>query len=161
MRPTQLRSANRSAFHERDGRCELYPDHMKRLTLVAVLALAACSSPVAATPSVTPTPTAPTSAVAKKYAAIEDLRDDAGRAGYYCANWQQTNRVQVAVASGTCDDASVFMLFLTEADVSQNVQALKSTKSPIHLLVGPNWILNVPQPESLQARMGGIVVRRA
>lgn len=95
------------------------------------------------------------------YTSIEQLRDDVVKAGYACPNWRQTNQVKLAAASGSCDGSSVFMLFLNEADVSTNVQNLKAIGAPVHALVGPNWIVNVPNPSSLLKGMGGIVVERS
>lgn len=133
------------------GRREFYLGAMIRpvLAAVALLALSACS---AFTPS---------SAVAKSYTSVEQLRDDVVKAGYACPNWRQTNQVKLAAASGSCDGSSVLMLFLSEADVSANVQALKATGAPVHALAGPNWIVNVPNPTSLQKSMGGIVVEHS
>jgi len=138
------------------------------LISLALAALTACSSPIAATPaasastvvvtSSTPTPTS-TVVIAKTYSTLADFRDDVIAAGYDCPNWHQTNQVKLAAASGSCSDNDVLSIYLSSADVSQVVQNLKELNASVHLLVGPNWVFNTSAPEMYRPKLGGIVVR--
>ncbi|RXW32874.1 hypothetical protein C1706_03030 [Propioniciclava flava] len=86
------------------------------------------------------------------------LKDAAVRTGFYCERWRQTDQVQLAVQSGTCSERDVFSIYLSSADVSAAVQALKRLPVEVHLLVGPNWIINSRYVLSLKENMGGMIV---
>lgn len=125
--------------------------------LALLLALSACSQPAATTAASSASPTVVT---AKTYSKLTDLRDDVIAAGYSCPDWQQTNKVTLAAASGSCSDNDVLSIYLNSADVSKVVQNLKSINSSVHLLVGPNWIFNTQAAETFQPKLGGTVVRQ-
>lgn len=135
-------------------------------TLLAGLLLAGCSSaapaaPVAAsTPSSTPSPskTGPVT-----YGSVTDLRDAAVAAGYDCPSWEQANHVTLAAESGTCSSADVFMTFTGEGDRDELVGLLKQNLGDVgmHLLVGPNWVINTEDGlDALQEALGGTIVRK-
>ena len=128
---------------------------MKRTfaTLAACLLIAGCSAPVKSTPtaSVPPGPT--------RFASVTELRDAAVAVGYDCPSWVQDNKVTLAAQSGSCSTADVLSIYLTEADTTASVQKLKGISgSDVHLLVGPNWIINTARAGDLQSKMGGTVV---
>ncbi|WP_164987403.1 hypothetical protein [Propioniciclava flava] len=52
----------------------------------------------------------------------------------------------------------MFSIYLSSADVSAAVQALKRLPVEVHLLVGPNWIINSRYVLSLKENMGGMIV---
>lgn len=124
--------------------------------VTVALTLAACGS---ATPESEPSST---EVVVQEYSSVTELRDAAVAAGYECPSWTQSNHVTAAAQSGSCSDVDVFSTYLSEAAVQDNVEGLKSF-GEIHLLVGPNWIINIEQPalDMLAAGLGGTVVEYA
>lgn len=149
---------------------------MKRIApLIAGLALlAGCSTAEAPTPAApppsptsAPTSSAPstapsTTAIEKDatYRSVEDLRDAAKAAGYYCLNWQQTDVVKLASESGTCSDSDVFSVYATQVERDEQILNYKAFGSTV--LAGPNWIINssdVTALEFAQDTMGGMMVR--
>ncbi|WP_432560605.1 hypothetical protein [Granulicoccus sp. GXG6511] len=89
-----------------------------------------------------------------------ELRDAAVAAGYDCPEWAETNVVKLAAGSGRCSDQDVFSVYLTQQDVSTSVQNLKALGAGVHLLTGPNWIINVRPAhlEPLREKLGGTIV---
>jgi hypothetical protein len=121
------------------------------LGFALVVALAGCSAPGA-----TATPT-PTTQALGKVSAIDEVRDAFIEAGGVC-NWEQTDQVTAATASGECSSKTVIMLFDDRAEretVVTNLQTLKMTDSDLTLLVGENWVINSPDAEAMQDELGG------
>jgi len=120
-------------------------------TLVAaVLLLAGC----AAEPESTPTPT---SVALGRASTIEQVRDAFIHAGGVC-NWEQTDQVIAATASGECSDSTVIMLFDDRADretVVSGMQSLRMEDRRLTLLVGENWVINSAEAEDMQTNLGG------
>lgn len=129
-----------------------YAERMRRLiaaaALIVVLALAGCSAP-APEPEETP-------AGLGRITTIDQLVDAAVDAGLIC-NWDQTDVVRGAVASGACSDESVLMMFQDHADAKAVVDGIAGvTEEP--LLFGENWVVNSKMNEELQAVLGGELV---
>lgn len=127
---------------------------MRRLiapaALLVALALAGCSAPAPA-PEAEETP-----AELGKITTIDQLVDAAVDAGLIC-NWEQTDVVMGAVASGACSDESVLMMFQDHADAKKIVDGIAGmTAEP--LLLGENWVVNSKMNEELQAVLGGELV---
>jgi hypothetical protein len=121
------------------------------LVLVAFLA-AGCSGGGAADRVAAPTPTTP---AAPRYASVIALRDAVVKAGYPCPSWNLQEGPQYAKEVGACSDDDVFSVYATDADVQSQLQMSKA--AGINLLVGPNWMINIP-PQYLvrvQAGIGG------
>jgi PBP1b-binding outer membrane lipoprotein LpoB len=135
-------------------------EKMKRVAKVAstiglaiLLSGCAVSAPGAsATPAATPT-TEPLGRVS----IIDEVRDAFIDQGGVC-NWDHSDHVTAATASGKCSDQSVIMLFADQEDRDSVVGTLQSFKledSDLTLLVGENWIINSPEAEEMQATLGG------
>lgn len=123
------------------------------LTMCAAIALAVTGCSTSSPPE-----SSPTAAPLGKVSTIEDLRDAYIEAGGVC-NWDQTDVVTGAVASGNCSDKSVLMLFADSADRTAAVARMGSmTEFEKHLLVGENWIINAPDVADVQEKLGGKVV---
>lgn len=124
--------------------------------VTTALTLAACGSD---TPQAEPSST---EVLVQEYSSVTELKDAAVAAGYECPSWTQSNHVTAAAQSGSCSDEDVFSTYLSETAVQDNVEDLKSF-GEIHLLVGPNWIINVEQPslDMLAEGLGGTVVESA
>lgn len=125
---------------------------MLSVTGAAVLALliSGCS---AAAPQAAPTPT---SIAIGKASTIEDVRDAFIDAGGVC-NWEQTDVVKAATASGECSSHTVIMLFSDRSEretVVSNLQQFK-LEGGLTLLVGENWVINSPEAEDMQSQLGG------
>lgn len=102
----------------------------------------------------------PTPSVVKdaRYGSVTELRDALVLAGYPCPEWKQENRVELAAESGECSSADVLSTFATQTDLDQfvdNWRGLGDFSNPI--LVGPNWVLNIPEDSIDQVRpvLGG------
>ncbi|EKA62261.1 hypothetical protein B277_03008 [Janibacter hoylei PVAS-1] len=108
---------------------------------------------------------------------VSELKDAAIAAGYACPSWVQDNVVKLAAESGRCSDSDVFTTYLSESSRDESVQIHKAMAKETRemfaddedadpaltdeevLLVGPNWIINSDDAASLQADLGGQVVR--
>jgi predicted small lipoprotein YifL len=97
----------------------------------------------------------------KKYASIDDLVAAYEAAGQSC-DWTETDQVTDALASGTCSDSSVLSLWLDSGDATDSANSLlelgTSYGIKVHLLVGPNWLINDPAVEELQKKLGGKII---
>lgn len=125
---------------------------MRRLiapaAVIGMLAIAGCSAPA-------PEPEE-TSAGVGKITTIDQLVDAAIDAGMVC-NWEQTDVVSDAVASGACSDDTSLMMFGDSAATQNRADELAGlVKSP--LLVGENWIINSSVGADLQPKLGGELV---
>ncbi|MFC0678320.1 hypothetical protein ACFFGH_10760 [Lysobacter korlensis] len=127
------------------------------LSLAAVALLAGCSSPSAApVAQATPTQEAPAGPV--EYGSVEELRDAYVDAGGSCDAWVQENRVTLAAESGDCNDSTVLMTFISESNRDELVATQKEMGFEVSLLVGPNWIVNADDIETVQETLGGTLV---
>lgn len=123
---------------------------MKTKLTAAVLVLASVASLTGCMPS-----------GPKKYASIDELVAAYVSAGQSC-DWTQTDQVTDAIASGTCSETSVLSLWLDSGDATDSANSLvelgKSFGMKMHLLVGPNWLINDPAVEELQKKLGGKII---
>ena len=104
-------------------------------------------------------PSAPASPSPKAtYATVVELRDAYVAAGGECPDWTASNRVKLAAESGDCSSNTVLSTYLSTDIRDQVVTTLKSFGTDVHLLVGENWVINTPDPESLVKKLGGTVV---
>lgn len=109
-------------------------------------------------PSITPDST---------YGTVEELKDAAVAAGYYCKRWRPTNKVALAAESGNCSGVDVFSTYASEGDLQAQLDTEKETSAmlveydidPGISLVGPNWIIHGEEEvRPLQAVLGGTIV---
>jgi hypothetical protein len=112
-------------------------------------------------PASAPTPTAtatPPTPVTKNvpYSSVEELKDAAVAAGYPCPNWQKDAKPGPVHAkeSGSCSDDDVFSIYSYGDNI---IEQVKISKGLINMLVGPNWIINIPEEwrSRVQAAIGG------
>lgn len=100
----------------------------------------------------------------KSYATVDELRADFESAGGKCGEWDQTNAVTLAAQSGDCSRSTVLSIYSSEGDRDEVVSNLKGIVDElggeVHLLVGPNWIINTTDPESYVEALGGVVVAK-
>ena len=137
------------------------------LAAAAALVLAGCSSHNQPQAAPSPTPTGPP--VAQRYGTVVALKDAAVQAGFTCPKWVQDNVVQDSAESGHCADDDVFSTYATSADLqtgADNIKGMNQMMRDNHLdpgvvLVGPNWIINAPDPDvtRLVKKLGGTVER--
>ena len=129
--------------------------------LAAVAGLSACGNApreVAEAAKASPTTSAP-SAPPARYRSVTDLRDALISTGYDCPDWQRTDRVKLALQSGSCSSADVLSIYTGPEAVQAAVQQLKSiSPDGVHLAVGENWIINTKQAEGVAAALGGVHV---
>lgn len=114
------------------------------LATIAILTFAAC------------TPAPPT-----KYDDVTALREAFMKAGGTCNDWEQTNRVNGAAQSGTCDISSVLSVYLsreaTEKRVADTHASWVGSLSG-DWLVGDNWIIATNDVAGMKERLGGTIV---
>lgn len=127
--------------------------------LAAVAGLSACgnapreSAEAAKAPQTASAPSTPPA----RYRSVTDLRDALISAGYDCPDWQRTDRVKLALQSGSCSSADVLSIYTGPETVQAAVQQLKSiSPDGVHLAVGENWIINTKQAEGVAAALGGV-----
>ena len=100
-----------------------------------------------------------------RYGTVEALKEAAVAAGYDCRRWRQDDAVTLAAQSGTCSGDSVFATFSSEGDLQRQIETYRELDElgeeldikPDPRLVGPNWVINVPEAASLQPALGGTV----
>jgi peptidoglycan/xylan/chitin deacetylase (PgdA/CDA1 family) len=111
----------------------------------------AAQPPSSSAPSNTGSPTA------ARYNSVADLRDAAVKAGYPCPNWEpfERGRTKHAQEAGQCFDEDVFSIYANDADRGDQLALSMSVAE--NLLVGPNWLINIPgeHVERVQAGIGG------
>lgn len=91
-----------------------------------------------------------------KITTIDQLVDAAVDAGMVC-NWEQTDVVTDAVASGACSDDTALMMF-GDSDATQTRADELAGIVDEPLLVGENWIVNSSMGADLQPELGGELV---
>lgn len=100
---------------------------------------------------------------AKSYSSIDDLVTGYESSGLIC-NWTQTDQVTDALESGTCNSESVLMLFNDSAEATTLAESLADTMRGFGMdptiLVGPNWVINDTEVESLQPVLGGKLITK-
>lgn len=125
-------------------------------SVTAMLALTGCSAGTneAATGSESSTPIA-------RYDSVNDLRDAFVNAGGECPSYEQGNGVKYSAESATCSDSTVLSTYLSSETVQKRVDESKTALQGMDSstwLVGENWIINAPNPEGLQEKMGGQLI---
>lgn len=98
------------------------------------------------------------------YGSVNEFRDALVAAGYDCPDWKQTDDVPSAAQSGRCSTKDKLMTFSTTDDRDHIVDTFKDFMGglgmEVHLLVGPNWILNSADADQMQKKIGGSVVTK-
>jgi hypothetical protein len=114
-------------------------------------------------PAATPTPTA---SELGTVSSVTEVRDALVDAGYVCSNWDQSNVVDLAAESGSCDDDSVLSTYASAGDLQAQLDSNRDMdklfeENGVELtpnLVGPNWIVNAPGADKYADALGGTVV---
>ncbi|MFB9309333.1 hypothetical protein BJY17_001205 [Agromyces hippuratus] len=117
-----------------------------------MMLLAGCSAAAQPVPAPEPEPVA-------TYSTVDELREAFVAAGGECPEWVQGDQVTLAAQSGSCSDDTVLSIYTGATDRDEVVGNLKTLLSDdLSLLVGENWIINVPEPELYVDKLGGTVV---
>lgn len=117
------------------------------VALAVLLVLTGCSTDSdAATPS----------GELGKITTIDQLVDAAIEAGMVC-NWEQTDKVGNAVASGSCSDSTVLMMFEDNAAARAQAEIIYAFSEEAQL-VGENWVINSKIGAELQPKLGGELI---
>lgn len=126
----------------------------------ATMLLSGCAlvTTIAESASRTPEPTHADTVIG--YAGgVVAVRDAYRAAGGDCDEWVQTNQVTNAIASGTCDDDAVLMVFVSETERDDTINGLRLiAQDGVHLIVGENWLINTPDAVRLAVKLGGTSV---
>ena len=104
------------------------------------------------------------------YETIENLRDAAVEAGVMCPDWEQTNNMKFAAASGECSDVTSMSIYSSPGALDNQLEGMVEARELLTelldgdtstldenepVLVGPNWIINAPNPAAIQQKLGG------
>lgn len=103
------------------------------------------------------------------YDTIEELREAAVEAGVDCPDWNQTDQMRHAAASGDCSDEVVLSIYSSQGALDNQLEYMIEGREEMEellgddtlfdddepVLVGPNWIINAPNPEQVQEELGG------
>lgn len=128
------------------------------LPVLLLLALTGCTSDPAPESPASDSPAPSAASELGEVADIDALVDAYMEAGGECADWDQTDQVTAASASGNCSSTAVLMVFDDKAKLESTSRTLLGmvlegeTKS---ILVGPNWIINSDQTYNVVAELGG------
>lgn len=95
---------------------------------------------------------------ATTYDSVEELRDKYVEAGGECPNWEELDPGDFDADAGRCNDQIVISVYHDPSQIEGVVQSAIDLAIPAHLLVGENWIINTPNPETFVDALGGGVV---
>lgn len=96
-----------------------------------------------------------------RYDSVKELRDAFVEAGGDCPDFKQTNRVKYSAESAECSGTTVLSTYLSAESTQKRVDESKEAFAGLDSstwLVGENWIINAPNPESFQSKMGGQLI---
>ena len=95
------------------------------------------------------------------YGSTTELRDAIVKAGWTCAEWDEHNKTETAIGSGTCDDNLVLAIYSSEADREAQVDIYKMLGEYVSMevLIGRNWTAHADGLDELQKSMGGSIMR--
>ena len=108
--------------------------------ILAVAFLSSCTSSEDSQPS--------SSAEVGTYTSVAALKDAAVSSGYTCDSWNQDNKVNGAIESGTCSSKDAFSLYSDQESrdaITDNLENFYSVLKPDHpeyVLLGKWWIIN-------------------
>lgn len=122
--------------------------------------LVGCSSGESSSGSASPSAGAASAAVEKDatYDSVVALKDAAVAAGLECADFQETNSEPNASQSGECADTAVLAIYASTADQDKWLDSVASGTEKQVVLSGPNWTIKYADAESLQSKLGGVIV---
>lgn len=114
-------------------------------TLASALSLVGCSSSDAT------------------YDNVEQLRDAYVDAGGNCDNYTPTHTSDGAKSSASCSRQTVIVVYANHDAVNDQIELLKNSGisgliGDSERLVGENWMINAPDLEQIQKKMGGEIV---
>lgn len=97
-----------------------------------------------------------------KVSTIDEVVDAYVAAGGVC-NWQQTDEVKIAVASGACSKSTVIAIYENTEERSRSIKMQREilqlldpdNSTPLTLLAGENWVINSPDAEEMKEALGG------
>lgn len=95
----------------------------------------------------------------QRYEHVLDLRDAAVDAGYECPSWFETDTVPGSSSSGVCSDFDLFAVFDSNSDPGIELVIEAQREGDTATLRGSNWVIVCPDPEALQAELGGEVIQ--
>jgi Domain of unknown function (DUF4352) len=144
------------------------------IVVVCLIWLGSCAAIISAmgddpatSTSASPAPASPTSppassgpGTAQSYASVTKLRNAVVKAGYPCPKWKRWklkgSGLAYAKEAGACSDIDYLSTYVDASAVAKQVD----TETGVVLIVGPNWILFIPDDyrELVHAALGGKVV---
>lgn len=129
--------------------------------IAAALALALSLSGCDAASLDAPDETASPAAAQGVFSDIDELRDAYVAAGGDCDDWEQTDRVRAAAASGDCSTNAVLMTFDSSSAAKSTADALLGMVAAGEertLLMGADWLINAPDVRDVADSVGGEIL---
>lgn len=117
---------------------------------VAAIALAGCAGPGEPAPEITGTPST--------YSGVEELRDAFVAAGGECPDWAPIETGDYDADAGRCDDRTVIAVYRDPAQLAEAIERATALMTETHLLAGPDWLINTPDPHHYVEALGGTVI---
>lgn len=99
----------------------------------------------------------------KSYKSLTDLKTSFVKAGGQCWEWRVNPRLEDRTG-GDCDKMTTIIFFTRKTDTLAEALNFakfeRSSNFQVHLLVGPNWMINSDQVKSVYKKMGGTLITR-
>lgn len=95
------------------------------------------------------------------YETVAELKDAFVAAGGDCADWDESNKVEIAAQSGACGGSTVLSVYLSSDAVERRIETTKASifgSTGSDWLVGENWIINTKDAASFSDKLGGRIV---
>lgn len=124
--------------------------------IAVAVALAGC---VGTAPAATRTPTTPPSLGV--IGSVDDLVTAYVGTGRAC-DWEPVANPKFAAELGSCSSDTTLAYYISRSDMQDTIATLREistdTTVDLHLLVGPNWIINSPAAAALSLVLGGTLI---
>lgn len=93
------------------------------------------------------------------YESVADLKTAFESAGGSCLEWVQTNQVEAALESGTCNSSTVLSVYVdaesAETAATNLVQLINSFGMEPNVIYGANWVVNSDQVDIVSGVLNG------
>lgn len=99
----------------------------------------------------------------KSYKTINEFKQAFVNAGGQCWEWKRDPDIS-GQSGGTCDKLTTLVFYTKKTDtLAQAIEFAKVERSlgfKVHLIVGPNWMVNSDQVKYVHRKLGGTLMTR-
>lgn len=96
-----------------------------------------------------------------EYSTIEDLRDAYVDAGGECPEFETHGPTDYSIEDARCSPSAVIAIYGSHEDVQRETSMVKNSVGKLlggKRLIGENWMINGPDLEKIQKKMGGEII---